>query len=104
MQTIVNLLGVREKKKDKNASLTSHIMLGVKVPLLKFLKLAHPTFKEVDNFKEPQQFSDAMWCRCEAMGCTNHHAMTLTSLRLEGEVNWYEFRRSERAANSPLIS
>jgi len=86
MQTLADLLAEREKEKDKNASSTSHTVHRVKVPLLEFLKLTPPTFKGVDNSEDPQQFLDAVWCRCEAMGCTDHRVVTLASFRLEGEV------------------
>uniref|UniRef100_A0A6M2EZQ9 Retrotransposon gag domain-containing protein n=1 Tax=Populus davidiana TaxID=266767 RepID=A0A6M2EZQ9_9ROSI len=103
MQTLADLLTEKEKEKDKNASSTSHTLHGVKVPLAEFLKLAPPTFKGVDNSEDPQQFLDAVWRRCEAMGCTDHRAVILASFRLEGEValNWYESKRGERAASSP---
>ncbi|XP_073261125.1 uncharacterized protein [Populus alba] len=78
MQTLTDLLTEKEKEKDKNASSTSHSVHGVKVPLAK----------------------------CEAMGCTDHRAVTLASFRLEGEVavNWYESKRGERAASSPPMA
>ncbi|XP_073268753.1 uncharacterized protein [Populus alba] len=103
MQTLANLLTEKEKEKDKSASSTSHTVHGVKVPLSEFLKLAPPTFKGVDNSEDPQQFLDAVWRRCEAMGCTDHRAVTLASFRLEGEVavNWYESKKGERAYSSP---
>ena len=103
MQTLADLLAERENEKDKNASSTSHTVHGVKVPLSEFLKLTPPTFKGVDNSEDPQQFLDSVWCRCEAMGCTDHRVVTLTSFRLEGEVvvKWYESKRGERAVSSP---
>jgi hypothetical protein len=106
MQTLADLLAEREKEKDKNASSTSHTVHGVKVPLSEFLKLTPPTFKGVDNSEDPQQFLDSVWCRCEAMGCTDHRVVTLTSFRLEGEVvvKWYESKRGERAASSPPMA
>jgi hypothetical protein len=99
---LANLLIEREKEKDKNASLTSYTVHGVKMSLLEFLKLAPSTFKGVDNFEDTQQFLDAVWCRCEVMGCTDHRVVTLASFRLKGEVvvNWYESKRNEKKISS----
>jgi len=106
MQTLADLLAKREKEKDKNASSTSHTVHGVKVSLSEFFKLAPSTFKGVDNSEDPQHFLDAVWRRCEAMGCTDHRTVTLASFRLKGEVavNWYKSKRGERAASSPPVA
>lgn len=42
---------------------------------------------------------------CDATRCTNYHTMTLASFRLKGRVtvNWYKFKRSEKATNSPSM-
>jgi hypothetical protein len=53
MHTLANLLAEREKKKEKNMSLTFYIMYGMKLPLLKFLKPTPPTFKRIDNLEDP---------------------------------------------------
>ena len=57
IQTLANLLDEKEKEKnvslDKNVSSTSHTMHEMNMPLSNFLKLALPTSKEVDNFKDP---------------------------------------------------
>lgn len=53
MHTLANLLAEREKKKEKNASLTFYIMYGMKLLLLKFLKPTPPTFKRIDNLEDP---------------------------------------------------
>lgn len=49
----LNLFVEIEKEKNKNASLTSYIVHGVKIYLSGFSKLAPPTFKGVDNFEDP---------------------------------------------------
>jgi hypothetical protein len=53
MLIMTNLLAKRENEKDKNVYSTSHIVHGVNVPLLEFLKLAPPIFKGVNNSKLP---------------------------------------------------
>jgi hypothetical protein len=53
IQTLANLLVEIEKEKNKNASLTSYIVHGVKIYLSGFSKLAPPTFKGNDNFEVP---------------------------------------------------
>jgi len=106
MLIMTNLLAKRENEKDKNVYSTSHIVHGVNVPLLEFLKLAPPIFKGVNNSKLPQYFLDAVWHRCEVMGCTDHHVVILASFMLEGKVvvNWYKSKRNKKAVDSSLMS
>ncbi|KAL9355066.1 hypothetical protein Peur_053036 [Populus x canadensis] len=51
--TLANLLVEIENEKNKNASLTSYIVHGVKISLSGFSKLAPSTFKGLDNFEDP---------------------------------------------------
>ena len=91
----------RDQRKDKDVS-SSQIVQGVNVSLNEFMKLAFPTFTGTDSLKDSQRFLDDIWWRCEALGSTDHRAMSLASFGLEGEVaiSWFEFRKRARLGTS----
>ena len=57
------------------------------MPLNDFMNLAPFTFTGKDSLKDPQRFLDDIWRWCEALGCTDHWTMSLTSFKLKGCEN-----------------
>lgn len=88
----------RDRRRDRDVPSTSHTVQGVNVPLNDFMKLAPPIFTGMDSSEDPQRFLDDIWRRCEALGCTDHRAVSLASFRLEGDVaiSWFESRKRAR--------
>ena len=82
----------RKRRKDKDISSTSYAVQGVNVPLNDFMKLTPPIFTGMNSSEDPQRFLDDIRKRCEALGCTDHQAVSLASFRLEGDVtsSWFE--------------
>uniref|UniRef100_A0A6N2MLC2 Retrotransposon gag domain-containing protein n=1 Tax=Salix viminalis TaxID=40686 RepID=A0A6N2MLC2_SALVM len=80
----------RERRKDKDISSTSYAVQGV--------NLTPPIFTGMNSSEDPQRFLDDIWRRCEALGCTDHQAVSLASFRLEGYVtsSWFESRKRAR--------
>lgn len=63
-----------------------------------FMKLTPSTFIGMDNSENPQRFLDDIWRQYEALGYTDHLAVSLASFRLEGDVEifWFEYRKRAR--------
>jgi hypothetical protein len=71
--TSIKFIIKRDKRKDRDIQLSSHIIQEVNIiPLNDFMKLAPSTFIGMDNSKNPQKFLDDIWRQCEALGCTDH--------------------------------
>uniref|UniRef100_A0A6N2MM29 Retrotransposon gag domain-containing protein n=1 Tax=Salix viminalis TaxID=40686 RepID=A0A6N2MM29_SALVM len=89
MQNWIEFTMERERRKDKDISSTSYAVQGVNVPLNDFMKLTPPIFTGMNN---------DIWRRCEALGCTDHQAVSLVSFRLEGDVSssWFKSRKRAR--------
>ena len=88
----------RDRIRDTDIPSTIHTVQGVNVSLNDFMQLAPPIFTRMNSLEDPQMFLDDIWQRCEALGCTNHRAVSLASSRLEGDVaiSWFESRKRAR--------
>ncbi|XP_034914505.1 uncharacterized protein [Populus alba] len=102
MRTWMEFSMERDRRRDRDIPSSSHIVQGVNVSLNDFMELAPPTFTGMDISEDPQRFLDDIWRRCEALGCTDHRAVSLASFRLEGDmaISWFESKKRERSTEA----
>jgi len=105
VRTCIEFTMERDRRRDKDLPSSSHTVQGVNVPLNDFMKLAPPIFTGMDSSEDPERFLDDIWRRCEALGCTDHQAVSLASFRLEGDVtiSWFESRKRARPVEAQWI-